>query len=215
MQTLPPEFLLAILDALRELAAHYGCSIVLSTATQPALGKRESLPQGLEGVREIVPEPSALMTDLKRVTYDWSKATSSPTEWPELADELAGERQFLAVVHKRNDARELVQLVTEQVPEDTVFHLSALMCAKHRSAVVEEIVKLLKAEKPCRLISTQLIEAGVDVDFPVVYRALSGLDSIVQAAGHCNREGCGNFVHRMIQFAIGVLYRCQTGAFET
>lgn len=189
VQSVPPEFLLAILDALRELATHYGCSIVLSTATQPALGKRESLPQGLEGVREITPDPSVLMTDLKRVTYDWSRATSSPTEWPELADELAGEHQVLSVVHKRNDARELAQLVTQQVPEDTVFHLSALMCAKHRTAVIAEVRAVLKQGAPCRLISTQLIEAGVDVDFPVVYRALSGLDSIVQAAGRCNREG--------------------------
>ena len=185
VQSLPPEFLLAILDALRELPAHYGCSVVLSTATQPALGKREQLPAGLEGVREILPDAPQLAAQLRRVEYEWPEPETPAVEWPDLADELAEHEQVLAVVHKRDDARALARLLEERVPGETVYHLSALMCAKHRLACIETVRDALRRGEPCRLISTQLIEAGVDLDFPVVYRALGGLDSIVQAGGRC------------------------------
>jgi CRISPR-associated endonuclease/helicase Cas3 len=111
---------------------------------------------------------------------DWH----SPTDWDHLARDLSGHESVLAIVNRRNDASELWQ----RMPEGTL-HLSALMCGAHRSQVIADIKSRLKAGLPTRVVSTQLVEAGVDVDFPVVYRALAGLDSIAQAAGRCNREG--------------------------
>ncbi len=189
VQSLPVEYLLTILDGLKQLSGHYGCSIVLSTATPPALKRRHSLPQGLTGVREIVDDPCALAETLRRVTYEWPNVDDPPAEWPTLAEELARERQVLAVVHRRADARELAELLTVRTDNESVFHLSTLMCPAHRTAVLDYVRAALKDGRLCRLVSTQLIEAGVDVDFPVVYRALAGLDAVVQAAGRCNREG--------------------------
>jgi CRISPR-associated endonuclease/helicase Cas3 len=184
-QTLPADYLLSILDILKELTSRYGCTVVLTTATQPALARRESLPQGLDGVREIILDRHGLARDLKRVEVTWPRPGEAPLPYTELAVKLAAEERTLAVVHKRNDARTLAELL----PEENRFHLSALMCPAHRSVVLAEVISRLKAGLPCRLVSTQLIEAGVDVDFPVVYRCLSGLDSLAQAAGRCNREG--------------------------
>ena len=185
-QTLPPPFLLAVLDALRELTEHYGCSAVLSTATQPALAKRDGFPAGLVGVREIMPNPADMARRLHRVRVSWqSGADGPPVAWSDLAAELVAHPQVLAIVHRRQDARELARLV----PQQGRFHLSALMVPRHRSLVIARVKRALRAGRDCRLVSTQLIEAGVDIDFPAVYRALGGMDSIAQAAGRCNREG--------------------------
>jgi CRISPR-associated endonuclease/helicase Cas3 len=184
-QTLPVPYLITVLEALRELVEHYGCSVVLTTATQPALTRREGLPQGFEKVHEIVPAPATLARDLKRVRPVWPAAGEPPLPYSELATRLLGHERVLAVVHLRKDARTLAELL----PTEGTFHLSALMCPAHRSEKLAEIRERLKGEGPCRLVSTQLIEAGVDVDFPVVYRCLGGLDSLAQAAGRCNREG--------------------------
>lgn len=184
-QTVPPAFLLPILETLEELVEHYGCSVVLSTATQPALNRREALPAGLVDVREMMPEPKRLAEELVRFRVQWPDPDGPPTSWEELADEMLDSEQVLAVVHKRNDARDLARLL----PEEGLFHLSASMCAAHRAERLAEVHDALGDERPCRLVSTQLIEAGVDVDFPLVFRALAGLDSILQAGGRCNREG--------------------------
>jgi CRISPR-associated endonuclease/helicase Cas3 len=189
VQSLPPELLMTILDGLKQLAAHYGCSVVLSTATPPALLKRPRFLFGLDGVREIVSDPGALAARLRRVRYHWPAPDAPPLEWPALADEVAREHAALVVTHQRKDARELAQLLEQRVAPERVFHLSGLMCPAHRLEVLGEVRLRLKDGEPCLLVSTQLIEAGVDVDFPVVYRALGGLDSVVQAAGRCNREG--------------------------
>lgn len=185
-QTLSTPYLLCVLDAMRELTSRYGCSLVLSTATQPALGKRTTLPSGLEDVREIIPEPDRLGEQLHRVDIVWPQAGEPPLEYEQLAGELAQHERVLAIVHRRQDARELA----EQLPGDGRFHLSALMCAAHRSDVLASIrERLTKRGTVCRVVATQLVEAGVDLDFPVVYRAMAGLDSLAQAAGRCNREG--------------------------
>lgn len=188
VQTLPPEFLDSILDALNELARAYHCSVVLATATPPALKWRDSLPQGLRSCREVIPNPAALSRELRRVTYCWPESSA---QWgtDELAARLAAHRQVLAIVHRRQDARETAQCLSTLVGNKSVFHLSALMCPAHRSRVLREIRHLLREGAACHVVSTQLVEAGVDLDFPIVYRALGGLDSIVQAAGRCNREG--------------------------
>ncbi len=189
VQSLPPEYLLSILDGLKELISHYGCSVVLSTATPPALKERERFECGLTNVTEIVPCPVELSNKLKRVDYVWPEADSPPVSWEDLAEELVAHSQVLAIVHRRDDARELAEELARRSEEDEVFHLSALMCPAHRSDVLAHIRERLQAKEACRLVSTQLVEAGVDIDFPAVYRALGGLDSMVQAAGRCNREG--------------------------
>jgi CRISPR-associated endonuclease/helicase Cas3 len=193
-QCLPPEFLQPILDVLNLLTRHYGVTVVLCTATQPALASRSYFDaaknrRGLDAVREIVTDPPELYRRLKRVDVklpDWDKHSS----WEEIAAELAGEDCVLAIVNTRGDARKLWQLL----PKDTL-HLSALMCGAHRAKLIAEIKQRLKDkregrdDRPLRVVSTSLVEAGVDVSFPVVYRAFAGLDSIAQAAGRCNREG--------------------------
>lgn len=189
VQSLPPEFLHTILDGLGQLALWYGTTVVLSTATPPALRWRESLNFGLKGVREIIDDPGGLAETLRRVRYEWPVPDSGKKEWGDLAAEIGGHRQALVVVHRRADARELAELLVRQANSADVLHLSALMCPAHRLEVLGEVRHRLANGLPCLLVSTQLIEAGVDVDFPVVYRALAGLDSIVQAAGRCNREG--------------------------
>jgi CRISPR-associated endonuclease/helicase Cas3 len=188
-QLLPPEFLQPILDVLNLLTKHYGVTVVLSTATQPALSTREYFDaqnnmRGLENVREIMDNPDSLYAKLERVKVRLPADWNTPVSWDALADEIRKHDSVLTIVNRRKDARELWELM----PEGTL-HLSALMCGEHRSQIIQQIKARLKNGIPTCVISTQLVEAGVDVDFPVVYRALAGLDSIAQAAGRCNREG--------------------------
>lgn len=183
VQTLPTHLLEPVLDALRQLVAHYAVSVVLCTATQPALQDSPYL-KGLSGVREIVPEPAHLFAELKRVRYEWPKEGIKAT-WQRAADEMRKEKQALAVVNTKRDALELLDALDD--PE--ALHLSSLMCGAHRREALEEVRTRLKDSAPCQLVSTQVVEAGVDLDFPLVLRALGPLDRIVQAAGRCNREG--------------------------
>jgi CRISPR-associated endonuclease/helicase Cas3 len=184
-QLLPPEFLTPVLHVLTELTKNYGVTLLLTTATQPAFAPRpEHHFAGLPGSQEIIPDPLALHGQLKRISLKLPANLNEPRTWEEIAKELMSEPSVLCVVNRRDDARTLWELM----PEGTV-HLSALMCGEHRSEKIIEIKQRLKAGLPTRVISTQLVEAGVDLDFPCVYRALAGLDSIAQAAGRCNREG--------------------------
>lgn len=192
-QTLPPEFLLPCLCALDELSRNYGTSIVLCTATQPAVDYSEKFKSGLRGnahrIREIIAGSRNLHERLKRVSVEKIRI---PLENVTLAQKLSQERQVLVIVNTRNDARELFENLCKLIPtEETsgLFHLSAAMCPEHRKSILDTIRKKLAQGEICRVVSTQLIEAGVDVDFPCVYRAQSGIDSISQAAGRCNREG--------------------------
>jgi CRISPR-associated endonuclease/helicase Cas3 len=190
VQTLPPPFLHSILDALNELVRSYRCSVVLSTATPPSLRWRVGFDLGLRDCREIVPSPQQLAIQLKRVEYIWPDGGETLGLDPaQLAAELVKHHQVLAIVHKREDARLAAQHLEAFAKDSSVHHLSALMCPAHRSQTLKEIKEKLAQGVSCRVVSTQLVEAGVDVDFPIVYRALAGLDSIVQAGGRCNREG--------------------------
>jgi CRISPR-associated endonuclease/helicase Cas3 len=180
-QTLPVGLLGPCLSALRALI-RYDTSVVLCTATQPALGKRPDFPPGLTDVREIILDPIALYGSMRRVTVSCVGAMSDP----ELLARLAGHEQALCVVNTTRHAERLAT-VLQHLPG--TYHLSARMCPVHRLEKLTEIKARLKTGEPCRVISTQVIEAGVDVDFPIVYRALCGLDSLAQAAGRCNREG--------------------------
>ena len=189
-QLLPPEHLAPILDALRQLIEHYGVTVVLSTATQPELHKTRSDAfgrvqlQGLGEVRELAPDPARLYRELERVQVTLPASPEQRCIWEDIAGELAEHERVLCIVNRRDDAATLWGLL----PADTL-HLSARMCGAHRATVIAEIRRRLAACEPVRVVSTQLVEAGVDLDFPVVYRAMAGLDSIAQAAGRCNREG--------------------------
>ena len=181
-QALPPSLLGPTLAALKELVNNYGATVVLCTATQPAVERREEFPIGLTGVRPIIEDPAALHVALRRT----SVATMGPKSNAELATALREEPRVLCIVNSRRHAADLYR----ELDDDSALHLSASMCAAHRSDVVAEIRRRLADRgAACRVISTQVIEAGVDVDFPAVYRAAAGLDSVAQAAGRCNREG--------------------------
>ncbi len=186
-QLLPPDYLNPILEAIQELRKNYGVTFVFCTATQPALGPHKSPDfdfKGLPDMIEIVDDPLALHTSLKRVDVLLVDGLGQPPDWTGIAARLTTYPSFLCVVNRRDDARQLWELL----PKGT-YHLSALMCGEHRSRRIDEIRERLKRREPTRVVSTQLVEAGVDLDFPVVFRAVAGLDSIAQAAGRCNREG--------------------------
>jgi len=184
-QLLPPNLLKPCVDAINLLVKHFKATLLLATATQPAL-------PGLETPREIVTDPPTLYAVLKRTEIIFPQDLQTPRNWEDIAEEISRHAQALCIVNTRKDCLRLYELM----PEDTV-HLSALMCGQHRSEVIEDVKQRLRAGNPVRVVSTQLVEAGVDMDFPVVYRALAGLDSIVQAAGRCNREGRLNEAGRL------------------
>lgn len=180
-QTLPLPVLRPCVAALDELARNYRTSVVLCTATQPAL-KAPDLKGGFASVCELAPDPKRLADQLKRV-----RIRHIGTAGDELLAQMIAERpQVLCIVNNRRHARVLFEAIADR---PGARHLSTLMCAKHRSKVLAEVRQALKEGEPCRLVATSLIEAGVDVDFPTVLRAEAGLDSIAQAAGRCNREG--------------------------
>lgn len=184
-QTMPLKLLRPCVTAIDELALNYRTSIVLCTATQPALNAGDDFPDGLRNVRELAPDPPALYRQLKRVQI----RHVGLLEDDELAAHLRAREQVLCIVNNRRHARKLFEDIAD-LPG--ARHLTTLMCAKHRSEVLAGIRQQLLAGEPCRVVSTSLIEAGVDADFPTVLRAEAGLDSIAQAAGRCNREGRRN-----------------------
>jgi CRISPR-associated endonuclease/helicase Cas3 len=183
-QTLPERLLEPILDVLRELVAHYGVTVVLSTATQPALDEHPGF-RGLPGLREIVTDPPAHFARLRRVTYEHPTAAAGPWTWARVAEEVRASPQALAIVNTKNDALALL----DALDDPAALHLSTLLCGAHRRDVLAEVRRRLQVGEPCHLIATQVVEAGVDLDFPLVLRAAGPLDRIVQAAGRCNREG--------------------------
>ncbi len=181
-QMLPLNLLLPIMQAIKELSQNYRCSVVMCTATQPAVQAENGFYRGFENVREIAPKPTALFDKLRRTTVQHiGKQTDA-----DLLAKLGEHPQMLVIVNNRRHARSLYDQAKHL---EGTFHLTTLMCAKHRSQKLDEIRGRLKSGEPCRVIATSLIEAGVDVDFPLVMRAEAGLDSVAQAAGRCNREG--------------------------
>lgn len=181
-QTLPVEYLDPCLRALEELTGNYHSTVVLCTATQPAIVRNAEFKIGIQPPREIIPAPSELYQRLRRVK---PKRLPGKTSDSALINHLRDHPQVLCVVNTRGHARILHDLIGHGYH----LHLSALMCPEHRKEVLEIVKQRLLDKLPVCLISTQLIEAGVDIDFPVVFRALAGLDSIAQAAGRCDREG--------------------------
>ncbi len=198
-QLLPPDFLQPVLDALHVLVAHYGVTLLLCTATQPVLtdslrfDPRQQL-RGLPKPTTIVDDEAALYASLRRTQLHWPADLQTAEPLPDLADRIAAHDCVLTIVNTRRDAADVLQLLRQRC-DDLPLHLSAAMCGQHRADVITQIRQRLAARRSgtdaraLRVVSTQLVEAGVDIDFPVVFRALAGLDSIAQAAGRCNREG--------------------------
>lgn len=187
-QTLPAHLAVPTLAALSHLSVACRTSVVFATATQPAFAhldeavKKTQSPGWQPG--EIVPDPAALFAPMKRVEVVWS-SPDEPITWDAVAGQMAESRQALCIVNLKRHA----QALWEKLNDPAVLHLSTNLCAAHRQNVLATVRKGLAADEAVRLVATQCVEAGVDVDFPVVLRAWGPLDAIIQAAGRCNREG--------------------------
>ena len=180
-QALPLALIRPCLRAIRELASGYGATVVLCTATPPGVRPEDRFgpPEALSGVRELAPKPARLAERLNRVSVE----VAGPLPDDVLAEWMVAERQVLVILDNRRHAQALFARVAGSV------HLSTFMTGAHRRAVLADLRMRLVAGEQVRLISTSLIEAGVDIDFPVVFRAMAGVDRMAQAAGRCNREG--------------------------
>lgn len=206
VQTLPPRIAVPSLASLSRLSERYGCTVVLSTATQPAFDhlhekvKTYAIPGWKP--RTITSGPQQLFMHARRVKIDWQIDESR--SWASIAEELARNEnsRSLCVVNLKRHAVKLLSLIRDKLGEEGLFHLSTNMCPAHREKVLSQVRERLNStdQISCRLISTQCIEAGVDVDFPAVWRALGPLDSIAQVAGRCNREGRLKNEGRMVVF---------------
>lgn len=200
VQTLPLGFYKPIIHTLDTLHRVFGTSILFTTASQPILSGRieganpMAYFDALQAVHEIIPPEVKLHEKLRRVELRFMEGTYS---YDEIAEKLKKHQKVLCIVNTRRDAKELYDRLSK---EGLCLHLSRMMCPAHVSVTIERIKEVLKkpSDLPIRVISTQLIEAGVDIDFPVVFRQEAGIDSILQAAGRCNREGkqkiCTTFV---------------------
>lgn len=186
-QSLPASLTSATLRAVNALCSRYHTTMVFSTATQPDFAARKDLNWT---PCEILPEHRKLFEALKRVNVEWRIGNETPLE--AIAEEMAGCARVCAIVNLRRHARQIADVLSRLCPEDTVFFLTTDLCPAHRSRQIERIRQRLRQKLPCRVVATQCIEAGVDLDFETLYRALAPLDSIIQAAGRCNRNGCGS-----------------------
>lgn len=191
IQSLPLGFYKPIVHTLDTLKRVFGTSILFTTASQPILSGRilgtnpMASFDALQGVYEIIPKEVLLHEKLRRVNLAF---LDDPKSYDEIAKEVANHRQILCIVNTRRDAKEIF----DRLPDEGIrLHLSRMMCPAHVAATIQQVKQALKDESdnPIRVVATQLIEAGVDIDFPVVFRQEAGLDSILQAAGRCNREG--------------------------
>ena len=191
VQSLPTDFLQPIVDALKSYQNMFGVSVLFTTASQPLLNgliegcNPKASFKGIDNITEIVPLEYALHEKLRRVRLEIDKSGST---YDEIAERISRHDKVLCIVNTRNDAKEIY----ERLPKDGLtIHLSRMMCPKHISRTITNIKRALaeNSEEIIRVVATQLVEAGVDIDFPVVYRQEAGLDSILQAAGRCNREG--------------------------
>lgn len=192
VQTLPLHFLRPIVDTFKTFNRIFGTSLLFTTASQPTLEGiiRGTTPmtqfEALPKIHEIIPKSAALHKKLHRVELD---IDYNPHSYDEVAAALTQHPRVLCIVNTRRDARELYNRLPKD--EGICLHLSRMMCPEHVRQTIATLKEALKKEHDTviRVVATQLIEAGVDIDFPVVYRQEAGLDSILQAAGRCNREG--------------------------
>lgn len=207
VQTFPAGLVQPIYAVLKRLVEDFGVTVVHGTATQPFLASKPGsvskniLPAALQTeMREIIPDPAAHFEAVRhRFRLEVLGDLEAPLDPAELARDAAAQQSALIITHRRDDARRLADLLGPGC-----LHLSAAMCAAHRTEVLAEVRGRLERGEPCIVVSTQLIEAGVDIDFPVVYRAMAGLETLAQAAGRCNRE------MRLLEPGRFVVYRAGT-----
>jgi CRISPR-associated endonuclease/helicase Cas3 len=185
VQTLPVGLLNPILDVLQQLVKYYHTTVVLCTATQPAFEENVYLKGIKEPVIGIAKSPEVIYTKLGRVKYEFP-CLEEKWSWERVANNLRKSPQAMVVVNTKKDAIVLFEKLADL---EYVYHLSTFLCGAHRRDLLDRIRGLLRENTPCILVATQVVEAGVDIDFPVVMRAIGPLDSIIQAAGRCNREG--------------------------
>lgn len=201
VQTLPIGLLGPIVNVLQELADRYHVTIVLCTATQPALEGKSPYLDGFSNVQNIIEPQQAQehFRQLSRVNYEIPDGSWS---WAQVADDIQTHwhEQALMILNTRKDALELLAALPVDEEDERLFHLSTLLCGAHRRKILAAVRSRLQEKLPCWLVSTQVVEAGVDLDFPAVYRALGPLDRIVQAAGRCNREGNSEIKGRVVIF---------------
>lgn len=181
-QSLPADLANATLRSLQALGSRWGCTVVFSTATQPAF---DALPDTDWRPRELVPQPQALFDTARRVESAWQL---DPQPLEEIAAQMLRHPNACAIVNLRRHARQLYTELRQCCPPEQVFLLTTDLCPAHRTAVLKKINECLDAGLPCYLAATQCIEAGVDVSFAAMFRALAPLEGIVQAAGRCNRH---------------------------
>ena len=191
-QSLPAQLAPATLRAVHRLCERYHCTMLFSTATQPEFGALPSLQKGNKSVWEpieLLPDHADLYHQMHRVNAVWCLEKDTPLA--DIAEEMAQQSSVCAIVNLRRHARTLFQQLSEACggEKESLFLLSTDLCPAHRLEVVETIKKRLKQGRPCRVVATQCIEAGVDLDFDAMYRALAPLEAIIQAAGRCNRNG--------------------------
>jgi len=212
VQMLPINFYKPIVHTLDTLCRLLGTSVLFTTASQPVLagrieGTNPSVGfDALDSVHEIIPAEVKLHDKLRRVEL---KIDDTPQSYDEIVAQLVNHQRVLCIVNTRKDAKALY----ERLPKEGIcLHLSRMMCPAHVAATIQHIKSALKEENGCpvRVIATQLVEAGVDIDFPVVYRQEAGLDSILQAAGRCNREG-KNGICTTYVFSLGKEHSLPTG----
>ena len=187
VQSLPIQLTECTLHAVKELCERYHTTMVFSSATQPEFGALPEMQKlGWQPV-EILPEHNLFYQQLQRTQVEWS--VGYQTEWCELAQEIAAEDSVCAIVNLRKHARRLYRELKERCDAEELFFLTTDLCPAHRSEMIKRIQRRLADKQPCRVVSTQCIEAGVDLDFDRLYRSLAPLDAITQAAGRCNRNG--------------------------
>lgn len=177
-QMLPNDYLKPCIAMIEELINNYGASVVLCTATQPAL---TSFFQGEISATELCPRMQEQFAFFKRTVFEDLGVVTEDC----LIKQLQEEQQALCIVNTKKRA----QRIYKELKGEGVYHLSTSMYPAHRKRVLDEIREKLRSNEKCILISTSLVEAGVDLDFHSVYRELAGVDSMIQAAGRCNREG--------------------------
>lgn len=180
-QVIPNEYLEPCTKVLEELVKNYNCTILICTATQPEFQKNGLISENFK-ITEIIDDTQKLFEDLKRVEVKYIDKQNVL----DICEKMNSYNQVLTIVNTKSHAKEIFENL--EFSEGN-FHLSTNMYPNHRRKAIEEIRERLSSGKECRVVSTQLIEAGVDVDFPVVFRSVAGIDSIIQASGRCNREG--------------------------
>lgn len=194
-QSLPPKLLDATLNTLRELYLHYNCTVVMSTATQPSFHYKN---HAQWAPKEIVENPQNLFFNTRRVRVEWR--TKAATSLKQIAQEMQQQKSSCAILNLRRHARKLFELLRTSCAEKELFFLSSDLCPAHRQMTIETIQVRLKAGLPCRVVATQCIEAGVDLSFQAMYRALAPLESVIQAAGRCNRNGESKNLGKLVVF---------------